>query len=490
MTSQAGDRRVPHAGVADHVRVREVGDDEVVGARPDGLDQGVGDAGRAHRRLEVVGRDPRARDEPPLLAGIGSLDAAVEEVRHVGVLLGLGDVELAPARLRERLGQRPGLLGREGDLDRQAGLVLGHRDDQQVSRGGPAVGRRPVEAVEDGIGQRVDQLSRPVGPEVGVDDRLAVADHAVDPVDHGRRRRTRRSRRGRRPPRSPRSAARRVLPHPVDDRVVASLDALPALVAVHRVVAAADRRDPGVGVRLGQPALEVGDEPEGRARRRVATVEQRVDADARDVRDARASSTRATRCRSLAWTPPGPMRLTTWRRPPGRVARWHASSSAGRVSKRPVGDRGIDARQVLEDRTPGPEVQVPDLRVAHLAGRQADRLLRGPERRVRPVAQERSPGRHRRGGDRVGRRVVTDPEAVEDDQDDRSRSGRRPTGIGGRSGRAGPHPAWRRAAAVRPARATMPAISSGLSEAPPTSAPSIAGSARNSPMLAEVTLPP
>ena len=41
-----------------------------------------------------------------------------------------------------------------------------------------------------------------------------------------------------------------------------------------------------------------------------------------------------------------------------------------------------------------------------------------------------------------------------------------------------------------PARATMPAISSGLSEAPPTSAPSIDGSARNSPMLADVTLPP
>jgi len=41
-----------------------------------------------------------------------------------------------------------------------------------------------------------------------------------------------------------------------------------------------------------------------------------------------------------------------------------------------------------------------------------------------------------------------------------------------------------------PARATMPAISSGLSDAPPTKAPSMAGSARNSPMFADVTLPP
>ena len=44
--------------------------------------------------------------------------------------------------------------------------------------------------------------------------------------------------------------------------------------------------------------------------------------------------------------------------------------------------------------------------------------------------------------------------------------------------------AARRAAAVRAARATIPAISSGLSDAPPTSAPSMPGSARNSPMFA------
>ena len=40
-----------------------------------------------------------------------------------------------------------------------------------------------------------------------------------------------------------------------------------------------------------------------------------------------------------------------------------------------VRDRRIDPRQVLEDRTPGAEVQVPDLRVAHLPGRQPDRVL-------------------------------------------------------------------------------------------------------------------
>ena len=147
-----------------------------------------------------------------------------------------------------------------------------------------------------------------------------------------------------------------------------------------------------------------------------------------------------------------------------------------------VGDRGVDPGQVLEDRASGAEVQMPDLGVAHLAGRQTDGVLGRAEGRVRPVPPEPAPDRHRGRRDRVGRGVVADPEAIEDDEDD----GPRP------AGRSLAHPvtAAPRAAAVNPARATIPAISSGLSDAPPTSAPSIAGSARNSAMLAEVTLPP
>src|SRR4029077_14393065 len=103
---ERGGRRVPDARVSDHVRVGEVGDDEVECPRTDRLDQGVGDTDRAHLRLEVVGRDLRTRDEQALLARVRRLDAAVEEVRHVGVLLGLRDMELAPARLREYLRER------------------------------------------------------------------------------------------------------------------------------------------------------------------------------------------------------------------------------------------------------------------------------------------------------------------------------------------------------------------------------------------------
>jgi len=48
------------------------------------------------------------------------------------------------------------------------------------------LGRAPVEGVERGVRQGVGQLARPIGPEVGVGDRLAILEGAVrDP--RGRR---------------------------------------------------------------------------------------------------------------------------------------------------------------------------------------------------------------------------------------------------------------------------------------------------------------
>ena len=330
------------------------------------------------------------------------------------------------------------------------------------------------------------QLPCPIGTEVGDDHSIARADETLDHVDDRRghelvvlaaevggfdRRRR----------------ARRPLPDAVDDRVIAAFDPIPTAVAIHRVVAPADRRDPCVRVGRREPPFEVGDEAERGSRRRVAAIEQRVDADRWDA-EPRRELHQGHEMTVVGMDPTGADQADQVeaaersRRPP---ARRHEGRP---IEEAAVGDRRVDAREVLEDRTAGPQVQVTHLRVAHLARRQADRLRRGAERGMRPVAQQRPPVGHRRGGDRVRGRVATDPEAVENDEDDRS-------GSMAVSGRLGPgirpaHAAAPRAEAVRPARATIPAISSGLSEAPPTSAPSMDGSAKNSPMLAEVTLPP
>ena len=89
-----GDR----AGVTDHVGVREVDDAERV-AVADLVDDALGDLVGGHLRLVVVARHvARARHELARLPGPRVLAAAVEEVRDVGVLLGLGDVQLRRAR--------------------------------------------------------------------------------------------------------------------------------------------------------------------------------------------------------------------------------------------------------------------------------------------------------------------------------------------------------------------------------------------------------
>jgi hypothetical protein len=70
---------------------------------------------------------------------------------------------------------------------------------------------------------------------------------------------------------------RRRAAHAVHHRVVRDLGALPALVAVHRVVAAHHRRDDGAAAVLAEQIHELLHEAEPRLRRSVAPVEPCVD---------------------------------------------------------------------------------------------------------------------------------------------------------------------------------------------------------------------
>ena len=422
-------------------------------------DEDVGDADRAHGGLEVVGRDARTGDELALLARIGRLDAAVEEVGHVGILLGLGDVELVPAGLGEGLRQRSRRLGWEGDEGRQPGFVLGHRHHQQIGRRRVPGRRAAIEALERAtVRQRMGELPRPVRPEVGVDDRLARAQPRFEPVDDGRRDElvglaTSVGGLDRRDGR--RDVMRRLAVH---DGVVAALDPVPAGVAIHRPVPPPDRRDGGVRMGGRQPALEIDDVAERRRGRGVASVEQRVDPDERHPLAPRELG----QCHEVPVVGVDAARADEAddAQDAAGLARPGTGLQEGRtLEERAVGDGGVDPGQVLEHRPAGPEVEVADLRVAHLPGWQPNGLLRGSEAGVRPVAQEGSPGRHGGGGDGVGCRVAPDAEPVEDDQDDRAwpgRSGRHAAAPSALTrscrGRCGPGRSARRGPRSRPSR--------------------------------------
>ena len=106
------DRGGEDPGMTDHIGVGEVEDDEVIEAFLDPIDHLVGERDGAHLGLEVVGGDLGRRSHDTLLAGVGCLLAAVEEVGDVGVFLRLG---------------HPGLLEAPGGDDLTEQVVHLHR---------------------------------------------------------------------------------------------------------------------------------------------------------------------------------------------------------------------------------------------------------------------------------------------------------------------------------------------------------------------------
>ena len=94
------DRRIEAAGVSDHVGIRVVEHDDVETVSSDRLDDLVGNLGRRHFRLPVVGRHLGRRHENPLFAGEDRLPPAIEKERDVRVFLGLGDAQLRQPRSR------------------------------------------------------------------------------------------------------------------------------------------------------------------------------------------------------------------------------------------------------------------------------------------------------------------------------------------------------------------------------------------------------
>ncbi len=135
------------------------------------------------------------------------------------------------------------------------------------------------------------------------------------------------------------------------------------------------------------------------------------------------------------------------------------------LTERAVGDGLVDAHQVLLDDGAGAEVEVADLRVAHLPGRQADGLAAGGQgRRVVGLPQlVEDGGVGERDG--VARARLREAVAVEDDERDRYPLG-------------------------QPQAAMMAAKDSGSSEAPPTRKPSMSGWAMSSPALSGLADPP
>ena len=192
----------------------------------------------------------------------------------------------------------------------------------------------------------------------------------------------------------------------MDEQVVGLLHAVPALVAVHREVAADDAADPA-RADLVHPALDLGEVLHAALGRGVAAVGEGVHD---EVLDPPLGGELDQRLQVAV----GRVHAAVGHEPDQVDALRPAERRLQHLvlGQRAVLDRGVDARQVLGDDRAGPQVEVADLGVAHLPLGQPDarphrdqlrvRVL-GPQlvehRRLAP-ARPRCPGRRARAPSR------------------------------------------------------------------------------------------
>ena len=405
-----GNRCLEDAAVADHVGVGDVADDGVVAAGIDRRHQLVGQLRAAHLRLQVVGGDLRAGDQAALFAFEQVLAAATEEEGDVRVLLGFGDAQLRQAGIGKHFAEGVSqVIRRERHRCRQLGVILGQADEARQRRAtrSEAVERRQYE----GRGQ----LARTIGTEIHEHHRVAIAHRLSAINDRGGDElvvlatRIRRLQRG--------NAARRMLfAARLDHRVPRTLHAVPALVAIHRVIAATHRCDACVAQLLAA-RLQGQQAGFGRLRWRVATVQERMHRHTCHPRalgqfqhreDVRFMAVHAA----------------------GREQAHHVQGAAARIHRRArriqfavveeagVLDRRVHAGQVLVNDAAGTQVHVPDFGIAHLPVRQAHMTAFGMDQRMRRGGQQSVPVGQLGLGQRIVFGLVAMPPAIQDQQDD------------------------------------------------------------------------
>ncbi len=279
---------------------------------------------------------------------------------------------------------------------------------------------RTLESGKRRVGQRAGHLARTVGAE--------IHEHAHIAIVHARSFSARGRDRGRFHEFIILSACissfqrrdgirRHVFAFTLRNEIVRGLYALPALITVHRVIAADDG---GNTARARLPAF-VAHEFEGRAgaaRRRIAAVEKRVHADLleagarrhfdhrRNLRFMAVHAARRHQAKDVQGGTVGERRI-------------NGLLQDGILEKLAAFNVRFDPRVVLVNHASRPNVQVPDLRIAHLRGGQADPFFRGIDGGMRIRFPEKIPVRFARLTDRVVGTFLTIAKTVEYDQQHR-----------------------------------------------------------------------
>ena len=268
------------------------------------------------------------------------------------------------------------------------------------------------EALELMVHKRTGDLTRAVGTEVGKDNRVVVADGRALGHDDRNHELVGHARvigslhcfvRG-----------GRMLADALGNGVIGLLDALPAVVAVHRVIAAGNRGDAAdldrVDLRL--QAVDIFDTG---LRGRVAAVHEAVEAHLAQTVAARQLEQREHMVDMRVYAAIGQQaeNMQGGVKPLALVDRAHERLVGEKVA---VLDGLGDAGQLLIDDTARADVGVADLGVAHLPVRQTDIQAGGADIRHRVFRKDLVQVGGVRGLDRVAALFVAVAEPIHDDQ--------------------------------------------------------------------------
>ncbi len=295
----------------------------------------------------------------------------------MGILFGLGDAQLLESLLRHPLADGIGhvLLIEENVQPRELGVVRGHA--AIVERQGVHAGlghillrqhngkllRAVVAVVEEDyhvVGpDRAHGLAVGVDPHDGLDE--LVGHVGVIGFLYGG------------------GHVGSMLADAVDQGVVGDLHALPTLVAVHGVIPADDRSD--LARRSGQMLLQLLDEALAAARVGIAAVHEAMD---ERIVDLVLGGDVAQLEKMLQRRVHAPVGRKTHEVDTDAVLLGvlERADDLGILHDRIVAASAVDLYQILVDDAAGADIEVADLRIAHLAVGQADVLAVGAQLRV------------------------------------------------------------------------------------------------------------
>ena len=165
----SGNRSGNNARMSNHIGISKIHDIYVGLIVFNRRGKRVGNSGFAHLGLQIVGRNLRARDNRTLLPLLFSLNATIQEERDMRILLGFGDMVLAQTSGRKHIGEhvfRECFRECDGGVDRR--VVFRHAHEAHLRC---ACTHKPVKI---GIDNRMRDFTGTIGTEIEEHNRIAI----------------------------------------------------------------------------------------------------------------------------------------------------------------------------------------------------------------------------------------------------------------------------------------------------------------------------